>query len=82
MAVSEAREHLAEVVSRAAFAGERTYLTRRGRRVAAVVPAELLEALELLETAEDSEDLAAAEAALAEGGEPVAWETLRAELNL
>ncbi len=79
IAVSDARVHLADVVSRAAFAGERTYLTRRGRRVAAVVPAELLEAIE---AAEDAADVAAAAAATEEGGEPVPLETVRAELGL
>lgn len=82
IAVSDAREHLADVVSRAAYAGERTYLTRRGRRVAAVVPAELLEELEALEAEEDAVDIAAVEAARAEGGQPVAWEDLRTELAL
>ncbi len=77
--MSDARVHLADVVSRAAFAGERTYLTRRGRRVAAVVPAELLEAIG---AAEDAADVAAAAAAIEEGGEPVPLETVRAELGL
>ena len=83
--MSDARVHLADVVSRAAFAGERTYLTRRGRRVAAVVPAELLEAIEAIEAieaAEDAADMAAAAAAIEEGGEPVPLETVRAELGL
>ncbi len=82
IAVSDARVHLADVVSRAAFAGERTYLTRRGRRVAAVVPAELLEEFEAIEAAEDAADVAAAAAAIKEGGEPVPLETVRAELGL
>jgi prevent-host-death family protein len=42
MPISDAREHLADVVNRAAYGGEPTYLTRRGRRLAVVVsPAEL-----------------------------------------
>jgi prevent-host-death family protein len=39
MPISDAREHLAEVVNRAAYSGGVTYLTRGGRRLAAVVPA-------------------------------------------
>jgi len=78
MAVSEARDHLADVVNRVAYTGESTYLTRRGRRVAAVVPAEVLEAIERLE---DNIDLAAAEAAYAEPGENTPWELLREELT-
>jgi antitoxin Phd len=40
IAVSEARAHLAELVDDAE-AGTVTYLTRHGRRVAAIVPADL-----------------------------------------
>jgi prevent-host-death family protein len=40
VSISEAREHLADVVNRAIYIGEPTYLTRRGRRLAAIVPAE------------------------------------------
>ena len=39
MPIFDAREHLAEVVDRAAYSGGGTYLTRGGRRLAAVVPA-------------------------------------------
>jgi prevent-host-death family protein len=44
MPISEAREHLAEVVNRAVYGGEATYLTRRGRRLAVVVSAAQLAA--------------------------------------
>jgi prevent-host-death family protein len=37
MPISDAREHLADVVNRAVYGGEATYLTRRGRRMAVVV---------------------------------------------
>lgn len=82
LSFTDARRHLGAVISRAEFAGERTYVTRRGRRVAAVVPAELLESLDALEAAEDEADVAAAKASLAEPGESVPWEKLRAELDL
>jgi len=36
--ITEARDHLADLVNRAAYAGETVYLTRRGRRMAAIVP--------------------------------------------
>src|SRR5260370_7294213 len=39
MPISDAREHLADVVNRAVYGGEATYLTRRGRRLALVVSA-------------------------------------------
>lgn len=44
MPISDAREHLADVVNRAVYGGEATYLTRRGRRLALVVSAAQLDA--------------------------------------
>jgi prevent-host-death family protein len=42
MPISEAREHLTDVVNRAVYAGESTYITRRGKRLAIVMsPAQL-----------------------------------------
>lgn len=54
--IREARAHLAEVVDKAE-AGEVTVLTRKGKRVAALVPIEVLDALD-----EASDELAAREA--------------------
>jgi prevent-host-death family protein len=42
----EARENLAELVSQAAVRGVTTYLTNRGRRVAAIVPVPVAERAE------------------------------------
>ena len=78
MPVSAARAHLRELISRAVDDGESVYLTRRGQRVAAIVPASLLEAYE---AAEDAADRAAVRAALAEDGPPVSLEQMRAELD-
>jgi prevent-host-death family protein len=61
--VSEARADLGPVTSRAAYAGETTYLTKHGRRAAAVVPAA---SAELLEEIEDLLDVQAVRTALAE----------------
>ncbi len=41
--VSVAREQLADLVNRVAYAGETVFLTRRGRRMAALVPVALAE---------------------------------------
>lgn len=84
MSVSEARAHLADVVDAARVAHDPVFLTRRGRRIAAVVDAEDLQ--RLLEAAEDLADIRAAEAARAEMDEtrqaPVPWEQVKADLGL
>jgi len=77
--LSNARESLADVVNRIRFGGERIALTRHGRPVAALVP---VADAELLERLEDAADLDVARAAIAEGGEPVAWDALKADLGL
>ncbi|WP_158546652.1 type II toxin-antitoxin system prevent-host-death family antitoxin [Halopolyspora algeriensis] len=56
MPVSSARTDIGPVTDRAEYTGEITYLTKHGRRAAAVVSAqaaELLEDLDDLETARD-----------------------------
>ena len=60
--ISEARDHLGEIVSKAEHAQERTVLTRHGKAVAAVIS---IDDLRDLEAAEDEADLAAAREALA-----------------
>lgn len=82
MSISAARDDLADVVSRAHHAGRITYVTRRGKRLAAIVPAEMAEAIE---RAEDAADVAAAREALARidaGEETVSFDDLRRELSL
>lgn len=63
LTVSKARAALGPVTSRAQYSGETTYLTRHGRRAAAVVSAS---AAELLEQIEDLIDTEAVRMALAE----------------
>ncbi len=58
MSTSEARQDFSEVINRAAYGKERVVLTRRGKKLVAVIPVEDLEALEQLE---DREDVLAAE---------------------
>ena len=55
--------------------GERLELPEEG---AAVIP---IEDLRLLEEMEDAEDVRAADEALAEGGKPIPWETMKAKLD-
>ncbi|MEU3455114.1 type II toxin-antitoxin system prevent-host-death family antitoxin [Micromonospora sp. NPDC006766] len=80
--ISDARDSLADVVSRAHYAGRITYVTRRGQRLAAIVPAEVAEAVE---RAEDAADVAAAREALGRidaGDTPISLTELRNELGL
>ncbi len=83
MTLSEARARFADVIDEARHKHEPVFLTRRGRRVAAVVDADALE--RLLAAAEDLDDIKAAEAARAEiaaGEAPVPWEQVKADLGL
>ena len=81
VAVSKAREDLADMLNRVAYGHERVLIERRGKNLAALVPVEDLELLELLE---DKADLAAARKALAEakGKKPIAWKDLKKKLGL
>lgn len=79
MAVSEAREHLADVIESATRTGEPVILTRRGKPVAVVVDPDVFE--RLLRDAEDALDRA--ELTLARDEDDyVPWEQVKAELGL
>jgi prevent-host-death family protein len=77
--ISEARDRLGDIVSRAEHARERTVLTRHGRAVAAVVS---IDDLRELEAAEDAADLAAARQALASDESKVPHREVLAEFGL
>jgi prevent-host-death family protein len=79
MPISEASGHLDEVADESAATGEVIYLTRDGRRLAAIVPAD---AAAEIEAAEDAADIAAAETAMAEPGEDIPAEVVWAELGI
>lgn len=84
VSLSDAREHLAAVVDRARTEHRPVFLSRRGRRVAAVIDADDLD--RLIDLAEDMADIRAAEAARAEMREteavPIPWDEVKAELGL
>ena len=84
LSISEAREQLAAVIDRARTEHRPVFLSRRGRRVAAVIDADDLD--RLLDLAEDMADIRAAEAARAEmretGATPIPWEEVKADLGL
>jgi hypothetical protein len=68
--------------------GHAVYLTERGERPAAIVPAEFADALDGLseedaqELQEDLADAAKARQSLAEPGESIPWEQVKAEAGL
>ena len=84
LTVTEARARLSDVVDEARVAHNPVFLTRRGRRIAAVIDAGQL--AELIEAAEDLADIQAAAAARAEmaesGDGPIPWEQVKADLGL
>lgn len=84
MTVTEARARLADVVDAARVAHDPVFLTRRGRRVAAVIDADDLQ--RLVESAEELADIEAARAARAEmaetGEAAIPWEQVKADLGL
>ena len=80
LAVSEAREHFAEAVETAAT--EPVFITKHGRRVAALISPERYE--QLMVALEDAEDIADANDALAEieaGNPAIPWEQVKADLG-
>jgi prevent-host-death family protein len=81
VAITDAREDLAEVVNRVSYRDERIVLTRRGKRLVAVVPIADLELLERLENAADVEEIRTA-LSDPDNAEPILWERLKAELGL
>lgn len=81
--VSEARADLGPITARAEYGGETVYLTKHGRRAAAVVPAGAAELLEELEDVLDGEAVSAALAALHAGRdrpEPFVRRTVRRDV--
>lgn len=82
ISVSDARARLADVVERARVEREPVFLTRRGRRVAAVIDAEILS--RLIDDAEELADLRAATDARVEIGhhDPILWSEVKADLGI
>jgi prevent-host-death family protein len=82
--VSDARDQLASIIDRVRSEHEPVYLSRHGRRVAAVIDADDLE--RLIELAEDMADIRAAEESREEmrrtETEPTPWDQVKADLGL
>lgn len=77
MNVSDAREKLAEVID--AAQSEAVVLERYGRPAAVLVSLQRYE--ELLEAFEEAEDVAAFDDAMAEQGDNIPWEQVKADLG-
>lgn len=81
--ITDARDRLADVVNAAAYGGQSTYLTRRGRRVAVIMPAEAAEAAERWEDAQLNRLADEAVEEMEQSGEaPVSLEQARREFGL
>lgn len=78
---TDARERLADVLNRVAYAGDRVRITRRGKVVAAVVP---IGDLEMIERLENELDVREAEKSLREARKKgtTALDIVREELGL
>lgn len=81
ISITEARDDFADVMNRVAYGRERVLVERRGKSLAAIVPAEDLKVLEAIE---DEIDIAEARAALAdpENATRVQWSAVKARLGL
>jgi prevent-host-death family protein len=79
VAVSDARNRLAEVIEESRRSGEPISVTRRGRRVAVILDAEVFDVL--VEAADDVEDRRELDAARAED-DYVPWDEVKADLGL
>ncbi len=79
VAVSEARNRLAEVIEETRRSGEPISVTRRGRRVAVILDSDTFD--RLIDAADDIEDRRELAAARAED-DYVPWDEVKADLGL
>ena len=79
IAVSQARNNLAEVIDEARRSGEPISVTRRGRRVAVIVDSDAFD--RLVDAADDADDRRELRAAREED-DYVPWEEVKADLGL
>lgn len=79
VAVSDARNRLAEVIEESRRSGEPISVTRRGRRVAVIIDSEAFD--RLVETADDVDDRRELEAARVDD-DYVPWDDVKAMLGL
>lgn len=78
---SDARSHLTEIANHVAYKGERITVTRKGRKVFAIIS---IEDLEVLEAIEDRIDLDDARKALSDAKKngTTSWESIKKKLDV
>lgn len=78
---SDARSHLTDIANAVAYKGSRIVVTRKGKKLIAIVS---IEDLEILEAIEDRIDLEDARQALADASKngTVSWESIKQKLDL
>jgi prevent-host-death family protein len=78
---SEARTHLTDLVNEVAYGGKRIILTRKGRKLVAIVPLDDLTTIEALEDKLDHAAAKKAEADVKKNG-TVSWKKIKRKLGL
>lgn len=79
--LSDARSNFADIANEVAYAGRRIILTRKGKKLVAIVPIEDLEALEAIENRVDLDDARKALADTDKNG-TISWESIKRKLDL
>lgn len=78
---SDARSHLTDIANDVAFRGSRVIITRKGRKLIAIVSIEDLEALEAIEDRIDLDDARKALSDVKKNGS-ISWESIKKKLDL
>lgn len=78
---SEARTHLTDIVNEVAYGGKRIILTRKGRKLVAIVPLDDLDAIEAMEDKLDLNSAKKAEEDVKKHG-TISWKEAKRKLKL
>ena len=79
--ISKARKQLPEIVNQVAYGSKHVILTRRGKKIAALVSIEELEFIEALEDRIDIEDAIKALKDIKKNGS-VSWDKVKSDLGI
>jgi len=81
ISTAETRKHMAELLNRAAYGGERFVVTRHGKELAAIVPLSEVTLLDRLRSLLDGKEFEAAVEEVRTAGTR-SWDDVRRELDL